>query len=599
VSARKAAAPAETTVELRRALERGFGTELEATAALLNAGDGDAALARALVRKLADEQLGRVHVPQLEPPAASEERADAGRGPGERASFVARWTQQDERAGATIERLQDLRVLLGLVRAGSLPQRRAAVLRVGALLASNTAQPSEHVRAAEHLLAELRAFSIAYELWHVRSKLAGAEGRQARVEGERWNELNAAYLRDVNAFWEGERDEEPTAALADVARAQLLARTRDLPDAALRHLGAVIQGCDGVSSRDARASLLRALRHAGDARLLPALRATLDGEELDLAAPAARALASIVDPRVHPLLRVAYERTTTPELRVVLALGLAIHGDRRSLGYVREVVAGGDEQLMPRALEALAELGGRDDVQNLTVLLGHRDVRVVSSAVRALGRIADGRALIPLAELRTKPTNSALLGELEEAEQAIRSRMELLGEEAPAVALAAHSFDTAKHTALVRGKDPALVRVRALWSYLLGQLWLGLGATTRGIARLETAAALRPEWVAPVLALAVDAARRSELAQALPAFRRALGIDRSAVERSTTAARLMAETFLRRADAMARDGREEIARGLLEEALAFDLRKAPGPLRFALEQRQQAIEAKQLGAGAA
>jgi hypothetical protein len=50
---------------------------------------------------------------------------------------------------------------------------------------------------------------------------------------------------------------------------------------------------------------------------------------------------------------------------------------------------------------------------------------------------------------------------------------------------------------------------------------------------------------------------------------------------------------------MARDGREEIARGLLEEALAFDLRKAPGPLRFALEQRQQAIEAKQLGAGAA
>jgi tetratricopeptide (TPR) repeat protein len=406
-------------------------------------------------------------------------------------------------------------------------------------------------------------------------------------------------MRDVDAFWEGEREEEPTAALADEARAHLLIRTRDLPDAALRHLSAVVQGCDGVSSREARASLLYALRHAGDARLLPALRATLDGEELDLSAPAARALASIVDPRVHPLLRAAYERTTTPALRVVLALGLAVHGDRRPLGYVREVVLGGDEQLLPRALEALAELGGRDDVQNLTVLLGGRDVRVVSSAVRALGRIADGRALIPLAELRGKATNSALIGELEEAVLAIRSRMELLGEEAPAVALAAHSFDTAKHTALVRGKDPALVRLRALWSYLLGRLWLGLGATSSGIARLETAASLRPEWVAPVLALAVDAARRAELAQALPAFRRALGIDPSAVERSATAARLMAETFLRRAEAMARDGREEIARGLLEEALAFDLRKAPGPLRFALEQRQQAIEAKHLGAGAA
>jgi tetratricopeptide (TPR) repeat protein len=108
---------------------------------------------------------------------------------------------------------------------------------------------------------------------------------------------------------------------------------------------------------------------------------------------------------------------------------------------------------------------------------------------------------------------------------------------------------------------------------------------------------LRPDWVAPVLVLAVFAARRSELAQALPAFRRALGIDRTAIERSTTAARLMAETFLRRAEAMARDGRDEIARGLLEEALAFDLRRAPSALRFALEQRQQALEAKQLRVG--
>ena len=55
-------------------------------------------------------------------------------------------------------------------------------------------------------------------------------------------------------------------------------------------LAAVIQGCDGRSDRDARASLVRALRHAGDPRLLPVLHHVLDGEELDLAMPAARGI---------------------------------------------------------------------------------------------------------------------------------------------------------------------------------------------------------------------------------------------------------------------------------------------------------------------
>ncbi|HMI93148.1 MAG TPA: hypothetical protein VK509_17375, partial [Polyangiales bacterium] len=585
---------------LRDALQQGVGAVgLERSAALLGVAGSEPAFARALVRKLATAQIAAVHAPLRAAPASHTpvENGAQPRAAGDRASLVLRPSLLDERAGGQLDRMQDLRALLALLRAGSLPQRRAAVLRLGELIAEGN-QPPEHVRAAETMLAELRSFPIAYELWHVRAGSSGAVGREARSEGERWNELAAAYERDVLAFWDGASADEPTQALADDARAQLLARTRDLSDVAVRHLCAVVQGCDGASNRDARASLLRALRHAGDARLVPALHATLDGEELDLAALAARALSAIADPRVDAVLSAAYERTSAPDLRLVLAHALAVQGDARALGYVRRAIASSDERLLPRALEALAELGGRDDARGLTVVLGgQRDPRVVSAAVRALGRIADGRALIPLAELRTPEASSALLAEIEEAELAIRSRMELLGEEAPARALAAHGFDTAKHTALVRRKDPALVRMRALWSYLLGRTWLALGASNSGIARLEAAAALRPDWVAPVLALAVFAARRSELAQALPAFRRVLGIDRTAIERSHTAARLMAQTFLRRAEAMARDGRDEIARGLLEEALAFDLRKAPSALRFALEQRQQALEAKQLRGG--
>jgi tetratricopeptide (TPR) repeat protein len=124
------------------------------------------------------------------------------------------------------------------------------------------------------------------------------------------------------------------------------------------------------------------------------------------------------------------------------------------------------------------------------------------------------------------------------------------------------------------------------------RLWIALGATQRGIARLDAAAALLPDWPLPVVTLAMVHARRNESAQALASFRRALGIDRRAVEDHGAAARMLAHSFLRRAEAMQREGREDIARGLLEEALSLDLRKAPSDLRLALEQRLHRLRTK-------
>ena len=170
--------------------------------------------------------------------------------------------------------------------------------------------------------------------------------------------------------------------------------------------------------------------------------------------------------------------------------------------------------------------------------------------------------------------------------------MELLGEEAPALVVAAHTFDTAKRVALVKRKDPAAVRFRARFAYGMGLMWLGLGAFGRAVARLEAAAALRPDWSAPVIRVAMAYARRNESAQALASFRRVLGIDRGAVENHSAPSRMLAQCFLRRAEAMTKDGREDIARGLLEEALSIDLRKAPSDLRFAIEQRLQALKIK-------
>jgi hypothetical protein len=123
-------------------------------------------------------------------------------------------------------------------------------------------------------------------------------------------------------------------------------------------------------------------------------------------------------------------------------------------------------------------------------------------------------------------------------------------------------------------------------------MWLALGAGQRAAARLEAAAALRPDWPAPVLALAMHYARHRDNAQALAGFRRVLGIDRSSVEDNAGAARMLAHAFLRRAESVQRDGRDDIARGLLEEALTLDLRMAPSDLRFAIEQRLLALRGR-------
>jgi hypothetical protein len=100
-----------------------------------------------------------------------------------------------------------------------------------------------------------------------------------------------------------------------------------------------------------------------------------------------------------------------------------------------------------------------------------------------------------------------------------------------------------------------------------------------------------------VLARALVHARRGETPQALAAFRRALALDHEAVERDAHAMRMLAQAFLRRAEALQREGRDDIARVLLEEGLSADLRKVPTDLRLALEQRLLALRSKfELGA---
>jgi HEAT repeat protein len=575
--------------ELKQALRTGIRPDqvlVMGSALGLDMESGELEIERALVSAIVRAQVDSVRigadpVPALED--AQDSRIIAGR-----ASFLMQLTSGGEAGGMDLERLDDLRTLRAIVLAGKLSQRRAAALRIGELLQVGEPGDAEQARSAVETLTRLRAFPIAYELWQVCSRLPGADGRRARQQGERWDELALAFEQRVRSFWDGEYPEEPTSALPDEQRVQLLIRTRDLSDECVHHLCAVIEGCDGISDRRARAALLGALHNAGDRRLLPALRASLESGIAELEIPAARALGRIDDARAAPILRAAYERTAAAEERLVLAGVLGGVGDRRALPYVREALATADESLLAHALEALGELGDVDDVQAVTELLDHRNPRFAVAAVQTLGRIGESRALLALRALERSSTTSALRAEIEEAEEAIQARMELLGEEAAT----ARTFDTTKRAAMVRRKDPALVQMRARVYFIVGFLWLMLRAQARAIQRFEAAAALQPDWAAPVLAVAMAYARRRETPQALGGFRRALGIDHVAVENNAHAMRMLAHAFLRRADAMQREGREDIARGLLEEALSIDLRKAPSDLRFALEQRLHVLRTK-------
>jgi hypothetical protein len=422
----------------------------------------------------------------------------------------------------------------------------------------------------------------------VLASLQGAEGRAARADQKAWSDLSERVAARVRAYWDGDDHEEPIAALDGEERALLFSRTRDLPDTVLRHVSAVIEDSAGRADRDTARLFVRAVERAADPRLLPALRTVVERQDAELLAPAARSLGATADPRAHGLLKDAYERASRTNERLVLAAALGTVGDARGLDYVRDVWRAGDQTMLVPVLEALAELGSTDDVQRICELVeasATGDDQVLRAAVTTLGRIADSRALVPLARLYERTERSALRGEIEEAQAAIHARMELLGEEAAPAQTAVVTWDTTKVAALARKSDPALLRLRAYANLILGYLWRSVGAHTRAIARLEAAATLRTGWVEPVLAVALLRGRSGETSQALAAFRRAVQIDRAYVESHGFAITAMAQAFLRRAEAMEREGRIEIARGLTEEIHGFDLRRASERVRAALRER--------------
>lgn len=480
----------------------------------------------------------------------------------------------------------NLRTLALIVKAGSLFQRRAAVARIGEILQGSAQASAEQRRHAIDVLKNQAHTALAYDIAAVLAALPGGEGRAPRAEQRARQELSSRVQQRVIAFWEGEHSSEPFSALSAEERAMLLPHARALGDVVTRHVSALIEDSAAHIAEPELRVLLTSLEHAGDPRLLPALRSLFLGQPTTLFEPCVRALAGIDDARVSDLFGDAYERATRAPQRLLLGAALGRFGDSRGLAYARSVLLEQDPVHLAAAIDVLAEVGGKDDVQRVIDLLEHADPRVTQAAIRGLARIGDARALPPLAELRGRVSASSQRAHIEDAESAIAARAELLGEALPSSDSLSMSNATRRMVAMAR-RDPALLRLRARAYFALAVMLAVCGSRRRASSLFEAAAALLPGWLAPVRSLALLHARRHDVAGALAAFRRALDIDHGALEADPRAVSAMATTFLRRAEAVEREGRSDIALGLIDEALSYDLRRAGAEVRLALSERRE------------
>lgn len=577
--------------ELLARLRAGAGSDDGGLVAALEQGPecDDALLARALVREISRRGIARVKVgkKRTDPRAADAPEVMTAAD----SSFLGRLSaprRQGDEPGPKVEDLEDVHVLLHVLRAGTLRQRRAAALRLRDRIDGGTLSNDE-LRSVSTSLEGSRDVEIDFEVGRACAALPGAPGREARQAREEDARLVEELLPAIDALWSGQRSSEPIAELPPDQRARLLVGLRDAPDVVAAHISSVLDGSDGVSTKESRHALLTSVRHSGDPRLVPALVELLQSRHPDLIPDAARALARIDDPRVHPALAAAYERSPADHERVVLAGALALQGDVRGRTYVQKLLGMDGDRVLVDAVEAMEGLATSEDSEKLVRLLERPDPVLLRRVIAALGRTGDARALSALAQLRRQRGMSALWADVEEATAQIRALMELRGEEPPELEESLDLATAAQSGAAERRRDPVIVQVQSWWDFLIGHLWLGLGASRRAIRRFERSAGRRPGWAVPLAALALHHSRSERPAQALAAFRRALEADRGAVEGNRYAIRALARIFLSRAEEVEKTGRTDIARGLIEEVLSLDLRRVSNDMRFELSRRLEQL----------
>ena len=558
-------------------------------------GADDRALARALISGVAAADVARLELTEPARLDASEPRESQLPSPvaSPDRSFLGRLQSEGSRAGQqSLAELGHVPTLLAVLRAGSLWQRRVAARRLAERLSEDDLDAEDRHQIQE-VLEHLRDVELAPELRACQALLSGPRAREALETAQEVRSLAARLEGEVRRYWEGDIAEDPLLGLSGDARALLLLHARELSDLVLAHVAALIEGGTSPSDPMLQRSVLSAVRYAGDTRLVASLVSLLEERDTSVVIEAARAISRIDDPRVWPALLGAYERSVVDTERIALGAALGRFGDVRAADYVRAQLRSQDKHVLVRALEALRTVGSTEDVPAVLPFLRDDDPVLSSKAAHTLGRIADGRALIELLRVTRESSSGALRAAAEEAADQTRARLVLRGEEPPSEGVLVRTDERHRDT------EPTLpsvgVRLRSLRHYLSGRIWQLLGATGRALARFEAAASCRPDWALPIIVAGLMHSARDEYAQALALFRRAIEVERARVERNPLLIRAVARCFLRRSEQVERDGRLAIARGLLDEVLALDLRRAPSSLRFEIGRKHETLRV--LGAG--
>lgn len=583
---------------LRECLAQGIGRPppAEALSALgLSESAPDSELAHALVQRIANDDIAQLCIERTDdavtqtrdtaPVAVPIEAGDA--------SFLGRLRPKAAGSGEqSVGEMGDVTTLLAVLRAGSLPQRRAAAVRLGQLLTDGMI--GEEKNAVEVVLDQLRDPEIALELHMCRALISGPLAREAERNRREVVALAVRLATDIERHWDDELQEEPLTLLSGDARTLLFLHSRELDDVIVAHVSAVIEGDAGNADRALRRMVLAAIRYSGDRRFVPPLTALLEGTDGELVIDAARAISRIDDPRVWHALHAAYERSVVDTERLSLGGALGRLGDVRAADYVRAQLRSQDEHVLMRAIEALRTVGSPEDFDAVLQLLDPARPLIARKVAHTLGRIGDARALPELTRVSREAKTGALRAAAEDAAEEIRARLVLRGEEAPSDAQIVLIEEQGRASLTGLENEPFFVRFRAIRHYVVGRIYHMLGATERALLRFEAAASTRPGWAAPLVVAAMLHSSRDEHAQALALFRRAIDAERARVERNPLVMRALARSFLRRSEQVERDGRFAIARGLLDEVMALDLRRAPSSLRFEIGRRYEAL--RMLGA---
>jgi tetratricopeptide (TPR) repeat protein len=490
-------------------------------------------------------------------------------------------------ATAELAALEDPRTLMLTLRGGSLHLRRATVDRLTKIFAEGRIS-SEHVVQIESELASLRDGSLEYELRRALAAFRGTESRRVMdEESGTFDRVVSELSGAIAAFWQGERATEPVTELSAEHRAMLLLRLRDAPDAVARHISAVIEGDDGVASAETRRGLLESLRHCADRRIVPSLIAVVEAGGPEVALPAARVLGRMEDARATSALRSAFHRTVVESHRAVMAGALGFAGDPLGAEFVRSVFrASVDQKARLAALEALEALGSPDDALRVAEAFETFSPRDLVHAVYVTGRIGDSRVLSLLDDLETAVTEPAVRVELEEARKAILARLELRGELPASYAVVEVDIEPEA----IAQKPPIVRQFVGFRHYLVGMIFMALGLRDRAIGRFSAATEVLTWWAIPLISIGAIYAKQHDYGQALSAYRRALEREPGRVQANVITMRLLSRCFLRRAEQLTKEGRRDIAAGLVAEANRLDLRKAPAVIRFELARLERALK---------